>query len=90
MVDLATFDPQWDVMDPSVVVSLKVDTLTGDLTIVDPIEMVYLQNCCVVEHFLVLFSGDMLDLLKWRIHLDRILDCLSKLKDIDGTEIVKV
>jgi len=40
--------------------------------------------------FLVLFSGDMLDLLKWRVHLDRIIDCLSKLKDIDGTEIVKV
>ncbi|CAM4734738.1 unnamed protein product [Leuciscus chuanchicus] len=34
-------------------------------------------------------NGDMLDLLKWRINLDRILDCLSKLKDIDGTEIVK-
>uniref|UniRef100_A0A673JR81 Dedicator of cytokinesis protein 4-like n=1 Tax=Sinocyclocheilus rhinocerous TaxID=307959 RepID=A0A673JR81_9TELE len=34
-------------------------------------------------------NGDMLDLLKWRVHLDRIIDCLSKLKDIDGTEIVK-
>uniref|UniRef100_A0A672P4N1 Dedicator of cytokinesis 4 n=1 Tax=Sinocyclocheilus grahami TaxID=75366 RepID=A0A672P4N1_SINGR len=34
-------------------------------------------------------NGDMLDLLKWRVHPDRIIDCLSKLKDIDGTEIVK-
>uniref|UniRef100_A0A8C1NS34 Dedicator of cytokinesis 4 n=1 Tax=Cyprinus carpio TaxID=7962 RepID=A0A8C1NS34_CYPCA len=34
-------------------------------------------------------NGDMLDLLKWRVHPDRIIDCLPKLKDIDGTEIVK-
>ncbi|XP_026880343.2 dedicator of cytokinesis protein 4 isoform X2 [Electrophorus electricus] len=34
-------------------------------------------------------NGDMLDLLKWRTHPDRIMDCLSKLKDIDGAEIVK-
>uniref|UniRef100_A0A8C2KN35 Dedicator of cytokinesis 4 n=1 Tax=Cyprinus carpio TaxID=7962 RepID=A0A8C2KN35_CYPCA len=34
-------------------------------------------------------NGDMLDLLKWRVHPERIIDCLSKLKDIDGTEIVK-
>lgn len=42
---------------------------------------------------LLLFSvreGDMLDLLKWRTHPDRITGCLSKLKDIDGSEIVKV
>lgn len=32
----------------------------------------------------------MLDLLKWRTHPDRIMDGLSKLKDMDGTEIVKV
>lgn len=35
MVDLATFDPQKDLTDPSMVDSLKVDTQTGDLTIVD-------------------------------------------------------
>ncbi|XP_053487199.1 dedicator of cytokinesis protein 4 [Ictalurus furcatus] len=34
-------------------------------------------------------NGDMLDLLKWRTHPDRIMDGLSKLKDMDGTEIVK-
>lgn len=32
----------------------------------------------------------MLDLLKWRAHPDKITGCLSKLKDIDGSEIVKV
>lgn len=36
------------------------------------------------------FSGDMLDLLKWRAHPERINDSLSKLKEIDGSEIVKV
>lgn len=35
-------------------------------------------------------SGDMLDLLKWRAHPERINDSLSKLKEIDGSEIVKV
>lgn len=35
-------------------------------------------------------AGDMLDLLKWRTHPERIMDGLSKLKDMDGTEIVKV
>lgn len=35
-------------------------------------------------------AGDMLDLLKWRAHPDRISDSLSKLKEIDGSEIVKV
>lgn len=35
-------------------------------------------------------SGDMLDLLKWRAHPERINDSLSKLRDIDGSEIVKV
>ncbi|XP_041966615.1 dedicator of cytokinesis protein 4 isoform X2 [Alosa sapidissima] len=34
-------------------------------------------------------NGDILDLLKWRTHPEKIADCLSKLKDIDGTEIVK-
>ncbi|XP_028810006.1 dedicator of cytokinesis protein 4b isoform X3 [Denticeps clupeoides] len=34
-------------------------------------------------------NGDMLDLLKWRAHPERIGDCLSKLKEIDGSEIVK-
>ncbi|XP_014443645.1 dedicator of cytokinesis protein 4 isoform X1 [Tupaia chinensis] len=34
-------------------------------------------------------NGDMLDLLKWRTHPDKITGCLSKLKDIDGSEIVK-
>ncbi|KAL4827247.1 hypothetical protein H8958_019672 [Nasalis larvatus] len=33
--------------------------------------------------------GDMLDLLKWRTHPDKITGCLSKLKEIDGSEIVK-
>lgn len=35
MVDLATFDPQRDLTDSSMVDSLKVETQTGDLTIVD-------------------------------------------------------
>lgn len=35
-------------------------------------------------------SGDMLDLLKWRAHPERISDSLSKLREIDGSEIVKV
>uniref|UniRef100_A0A672JAE4 Dedicator of cytokinesis 4b n=1 Tax=Salarias fasciatus TaxID=181472 RepID=A0A672JAE4_SALFA len=34
-------------------------------------------------------NGDMLDLLKWRAHPERINDSLSKLKEIDGSEIVK-
>ncbi|XP_023606769.1 LOW QUALITY PROTEIN: dedicator of cytokinesis protein 4 [Myotis lucifugus] len=34
-------------------------------------------------------NGDMLDLLKWRTHPDKIPGCLSKLKEIDGSEIVK-
>ncbi|KAJ7415529.1 Dedicator of cytokinesis protein 3 [Pitangus sulphuratus] len=34
-------------------------------------------------------NGDMLDLLKWRTHPDKIAGCLSKLKEIDGSEIVK-
>uniref|UniRef100_A0A8C7JPM8 Dedicator of cytokinesis 4b n=1 Tax=Oncorhynchus kisutch TaxID=8019 RepID=A0A8C7JPM8_ONCKI len=34
--------------------------------------------------------GDMLDLLKWRAHPERINDSLLKLKEIDGSEIVKV
>ncbi|XP_078797632.1 dedicator of cytokinesis protein 4b isoform X6 [Oryzias latipes] len=34
-------------------------------------------------------NGEMLDLLKWRAHPERILDSLSKLKEIDGSEIVK-
>lgn len=36
------------------------------------------------------WKGDMLDLLKWRTHPDKITGCLSKLKEIDGSEIVKV
>lgn len=40
---------------------------------------------------IILFpAGDMLDLLKWRAHPERISDSLSKLKEIDGSEIVKV
>lgn len=42
------------------------------------------------SHFLMMSSGDMLDLLKWRAHPERINDSLSKLKEIDGSEIVKV
>uniref|UniRef100_A0A8C8HDH2 Dedicator of cytokinesis 4b n=1 Tax=Oncorhynchus tshawytscha TaxID=74940 RepID=A0A8C8HDH2_ONCTS len=34
-------------------------------------------------------NGDMLDLLKWRAHPEKINDSLSKLKEIDGSEIVK-
>ncbi|XP_029471470.1 dedicator of cytokinesis protein 4 isoform X3 [Rhinatrema bivittatum] len=34
-------------------------------------------------------NGDMLDLLKWRAHPEKITSCLSKLKEIDGSEIVK-
>ncbi|OCT87399.1 hypothetical protein XELAEV_180210954mg, partial [Xenopus laevis] len=34
-------------------------------------------------------NGDMLDLLKWRMHPENIPHCLSKLKEIDGSEIVK-
>ncbi|XP_061495992.1 dedicator of cytokinesis protein 4 isoform X4 [Rhineura floridana] len=34
-------------------------------------------------------NGDMLDLLKWRAHPEKITGCLSKLKEIDGSEIVK-
>ncbi|KAH0616601.1 hypothetical protein JD844_027836 [Phrynosoma platyrhinos] len=34
-------------------------------------------------------NGDMLDLLKWRTHPEKIAGCLSKLKEIDGSEIVK-
>lgn len=39
---------------------------------------------------IVFYPGDMLDLLKWRAHPERINDSLSKLKEIDGSEIVKV
>lgn len=42
----------------------------------------------LILHFV--FAGDMLDLLKWRTHPDKIAGCLSKLKEIDGSEIVKV
>lgn len=38
----------------------------------------------------LLSTGDMLDLLKWRAHPDKISDSLTKLKEIDGSEIVKV
>lgn len=69
---------------------LKVDTLKGDLAIVDFINETQFQWFIFKSACFLCFSGDMLDLLKWRIHLDRIIDCLSKLKDIDGTEIVKV
>ncbi|XP_073508062.1 dedicator of cytokinesis protein 4 isoform X5 [Phyllobates terribilis] len=34
-------------------------------------------------------NGDMLDLLKWRMHPDKIPGSLLKLKEIDGSEIVK-
>lgn len=48
---------------------------------------------CYISLYLLLFvlsPGDMLDLLKWRAHPERINDSLSKLKEIDGSEIVKV
>ncbi|KAL4612732.1 dedicator of cytokinesis protein 4-like, partial [Arapaima gigas] len=34
-------------------------------------------------------NGDMLDLLKWRVHPEKVGESLSKLKEIDGSEIVK-
>uniref|UniRef100_A0A4W3JSE5 Dedicator of cytokinesis protein 4 n=1 Tax=Callorhinchus milii TaxID=7868 RepID=A0A4W3JSE5_CALMI len=34
-------------------------------------------------------NGELLDFLQWRAHPERISDILSKLKDIDGAEIVK-
>lgn len=40
--------------------------------------------------YVILLSGNMLDLLKWRVHPEKIHDSLSKLKEIDGSEIVKV
>lgn len=48
------------------------------------------MNMYIVTFVRSHIAGDMLDLLKWRTHPDRIMDCLSKLKDTDGTEIVKV
>lgn len=46
---------------------------------------------CPFFHLICFFLvGDMLDLLKWRAHPDKIAGCLAKLKDIDGSEIVKV
>lgn len=43
-----------------------------------------------MSHYNTFPAGDMLDLLKWRAHPERISDSLSKLKEIDGSEIVKV
>lgn len=65
------------------------------------LNLFYLSRYCLAEAPLVtnispylplcVFSpGDMLDLLKWRAHPERINDSLSKLKEIDGSEIVKV
>uniref|UniRef100_A0A8B9LN99 Dedicator of cytokinesis 4b n=1 Tax=Astyanax mexicanus TaxID=7994 RepID=A0A8B9LN99_ASTMX len=50
---------------------------------------IYRDNVGYSRRFL-LSAGDMLDLLKWRAHPERISDSLSKLKEIDGSEIVKV
>lgn len=47
----------------------------------------YISTCLLL---FILYSGDMLDLLKWRAHPERINDSLSKMKEIDGSEIVKV
>lgn len=52
--------------------------------------VVLLLICCSISLCLSLSPGDMLDLLKWRAHPERINDSLSKLKEIDGSEIVKV
>lgn len=51
-----------------------------------------LQNAALLPALILhfVFAGDMLDLLKWRTHPDKIAGCLSKLKEIDGSEIVKV
>lgn len=51
------------------------------------------KSACSLSPFvfpLICSAGEMLDLLKWRAHPERINDSLSKLKDIDGSEIVKV
>lgn len=47
----------------------------------------FAYNCIFAKLY---FAGDMLDLLKWRAHPEKIAGCLSKLKEIDGSEIVKV
>lgn len=56
--------------------------------------LLYKQTICSARHgdfsSFCFPAGDMLDLLKWRAHPDRINDSLSKLKEIDGSEIVKV
>lgn len=59
----------------------------------DHLDLVTVCKSCVFLHLTppcCLPSGDMLDLLKWRAHPERINDSLSKLKEIDGSEIVKV
>lgn len=39
---------------------------------------------------LILFSVDLLALLNWKAHPDRVLDILGRLRQISGEEIVKV
>lgn len=63
------------------------------MSLVTPLLSVFFFFFCGI--FLHIFSrrvssGEMLDLLKWRAHPERINDSLSKLKEIDGSEIVKV
>uniref|UniRef100_A0A674EHA5 Dedicator of cytokinesis 4b n=1 Tax=Salmo trutta TaxID=8032 RepID=A0A674EHA5_SALTR len=61
------------------------------------ISQIVMQSCFSVRILRVVCSitllhclvGDMLDLLKWRAHPERINDSLLKLKEIDGSEIVK-
>lgn len=41
-------------------------------------------------YFFCLFSVDLLALLNWKAHPDRVLDILGRLRQISGEEIVKV
>lgn len=42
------------------------------------------------EYDFILFSVDLLALLNWKAHPDRVLDILGRLRQISGEEIVKV
>lgn len=42
------------------------------------------------EFDFILFSVDLLALLNWKAHPDRVLDILGRLRQINGEEIVKV
>lgn len=44
----------------------------------------------VTELGFIVFSVDLLALLNWKSHPDRVLDILGRLRQISGEEIVKV